>query len=316
MNTMRNRRSLFTIVPVLTIVGVLLSACAAPTQISPTEVSGTSAPAAVPTNTEVLPTPVATVARDQLILPGKLQICSDIPAPPLEFYDDRGNLLGSDIDTGNEIARRLDLKPEWVNSVFDTVIAAVNTGKCDIVITFSMIKQTRLEQVDMIPYISGGHGFLVKKGNPAGITEDPMSTCGKKMATQLGTAEADTAKEFNDACVKAGKPPIEIYVATKAATALQELQSGRSDVFFYDSAVVGYYVVQQPTEFELVASAVGGVIPVGMMISKEKTGLNTAVRAALKSMKDDGTYQKILEKWGLGSNWVPPLDFKLGDPVP
>ena len=321
MNNKRNKPNILMIVTAITIVAMVLGACASPTQVSPTqvsptEISPTSTPVVIPTNTMVVPTFVATVPKEELDLPGKLLICSDMPAPPLEFYDEQGSLLGSDVDIGNEIAARLGLQPEWINSVFDTIIAAVNYGKCDIVIAFSMINPSRTEQVDMIPYNSGGNGFLVKKGNPAGITTDPMSVCGKRLATEIGTTGAADAKAWSEKCVKEGKLPIEIYVATKAVTALQQIQTDRTDVFYYDGVVVGYYVVQQPDIFEKVPGAVeGNIITKGIMLAKNKPNLNAAIRAAIKSMQGDGTYMQILKKWGQGDTWVPPLDWQYGDPA-
>ena len=80
------------------------------------------APVATPTPA---PTNVATVPDGLLVFEGKLVICSDIPYPPLEFFDDQGNPTGSDIDIGTEIAKRLGLTVQIENSVFDTIIDAV-----------------------------------------------------------------------------------------------------------------------------------------------------------------------------------------------
>ena len=103
-----------------------------------------------------------------MVFPGKLVICSDIPYPPQEFFDDQGNPTGSDIDIGIEIGRRLGLTGEIENSVFDTIIAAVTGGKCDIIISAQNITSDRLKQVDMIPYFQAGQSFVVAKGNPNG----------------------------------------------------------------------------------------------------------------------------------------------------
>ena len=76
---------------------------------------------------------------------------------------------GLDIDIGTEIANRLGLKVQFVNSVFDTIIAAVTSGKCDIIISAQNITADRQKQVSMIPYFKAGQSFVAAKGNPKNI---------------------------------------------------------------------------------------------------------------------------------------------------
>jgi polar amino acid transport system substrate-binding protein len=248
---------------------------------------------------------VATVPSSELVQNGHLLICSDIPSPPQEFYDANGNLVGSDIDTGNGIAARLGLQPVWVNSVFDTIIEALTAGKCDIIISGQNITPARQLQVHMVPYFSAGQTFVVKKGNPDNVSSDPTSLCGKGLAVQLGATEEVTAQGFSAQCQAAGKPAINIIVAQKSSDALQQVQTGHAVAFFQDSPVVAYYVQQQPSVFE---SAGGVISPIaeGISVPKDKAGLISAVIAALQSMESDGTYTKILKKWGEGNITVPP----------
>jgi polar amino acid transport system substrate-binding protein len=252
-------------------------------------------------------TTVASVPASQLVQPQHLTICSDVPNPPQEFYDDQGTLQGSDIDTGNAIAGRLGLKSVWVNSVFDTIIEAVKAGKCDIIVSGQNITPERLKQVEMIPYFSAAQTFVVKKGNPDGVTNERAKLCGKTIAVQLGALEEQTARGFSGECKAAGEPEIRIIVAQKTSDALQQVQTGRAAAFFQDSPIVAYYVRQQPELFE----AAGGLIaPVdeGISIPKDKAQLVAAVRTALKSIQKDGTYKKILEHWNLGDTKVPAID--------
>jgi len=266
-----------------------------------TSSSSTTSAVSTPTPTQKA---VATVPSSELVASGHLYICSDVPSPPQEFYDANGNLVGSDIETGIEIAARLGLKVQWVNSVFDTIIAAVNAGKCDIVISGQNITPDRQKQVHMVPYFKAGQTFVVKKGNPDKVSSDPMSLCGKKLAVQLGATEQQTAEAFSKKCTGAGKAAIAVIVAQKSSDALQQVQTGHAVGFFQDSPIVAYYVKSQPAVFE----AAGGVIaPIdeGISIPKDKTGLIAGVVKALTSMQADGTYTTILKKWGENNFKVP-----------
>ena len=223
-----------------------------------------------------------------------------------------------DVEIGNEIAARLGLTPQWVNSVFDTIIAAVQGGKCDIIISAMNITTDRNKSVSMIPYFQAGQGILVQKGNPNNINgQDDL--CGKPVAAESGTTEAfyiagtsDYAgKGLPQECAKIGKPAATLVSTQKDTDALLQLQSNKVVAYMSDSPVAAYYVVQQPDQFQLVGQIVEPVIEGINMPCSEKDCTNAAlspigaaVKAALQSMMADGTYLKILTKWDLSNSAV------------
>lgn len=291
----------------------IVSACGGGASTAPTTApTGTPAPteamSAAPTATPTpAPTNVATVPTDQLVVPTKLTICSDIPYPPLEFFDDQGNPTGSDIDIANEIAKRLGLTPAIENTVFDTIIAALQGGKCDIIISDQNITTDRVKQVDMIPYFQAGQAFVVAKGNPAGLNTT-MDLCGKKIAAETGTTEVDYldgtgdykgGHGLTDACKAAGKPAIQTTQFEKDSDAALALQASQVDAYFADFPVAANYANTKPDVFELspipqLAPALAGI---SVQNDDGHKGLKTAVQTALISMINDGTYLTILKKY-------------------
>ena len=271
-----------------------------------TPVSVASAPASAPASVAV----VATVPSGQLEFAGKLVICSDIPYPPQEFFDDNGNPIGSDIEIGQAIAARLGLTPVIQNSVFDTIIAALQGGKCDMIISAQNITSDRIKQVDMIPYFQAGQSFVVAVGNPAGITSQD-SLCGKKIGAETGTTEVDYLNGTGDykgqglskACTSGGKAAIAVTTFDKDSDALLALQTNKVDAYFADSPVAGYYTVQHPDEFAL-SGVVLGVALEGISVTQVTAAdqshkeLEQGVQAALVSMINDGSYTAILTKYG------------------
>jgi polar amino acid transport system substrate-binding protein len=296
------------------------SATASPSAAVPTltpaatavqSVTPTAAPTTAPT---AAPTQVITgsVPADQLVVAGRLTICSDIPYPPQEFFDAEGNPTGSDIDIGNEIANRLGLKYAVQNTIYDTIIAALAGEKCDIIISAQNITQQKLKEVDMIPFFHAGQSFVVAKGNPDGV-KTVQDLCGKSVGVENGTTEADHLNGTGDykpadglsaQCLAAGKSKIDVQPFTRDSDALLALQSDKVAVYFTDSPVAGYYVVQQPDLFDLVPDLVLSDINEGISVSKAKPALEAAVKTALQSMMDDGTYLKILKKYGVESGAV------------
>ncbi len=312
---------------VLIIVMVALSACAPAATVAPTSAPAatnppapTTAPTAVPTKpaatatpaATAAPTPVATIPADKLSQKGRLLICSDIPYPPQEFFDENGNPTGIDIDLGTEIANRLGLKVQIVNSVFDTIIAAVNGGKCDIIMSAMNITTTRQKQVSMIPYFIAGQGLVVQKGNPKNIN-GALDICGQTVAAESGTTNADWLQGANDYkgaglpadCAKAGKKAPTVVVTQKDSDALQQLQAGKVVAYATDSPVASYYTSQHSDQFQTVAQVIdpiqeGIVVPCGKedCTNAPLSEVGAAVQTVLKSMQADGTYLKILKKWG------------------
>jgi polar amino acid transport system substrate-binding protein len=302
---------------VIVTVALLLSACSS-SSASPSAAPSTAA-TAVPTTAasaapstaassqpSAAPTVVATVPAAQLIFAGKLVVCSDIPYPPLEFFDAQGQPTGSDIDIATEIAKRLGLSVQIENSVFDTIIAAVTGGKCDIIVSDQNITADRLKAVDMIPYFKAGQSFVVAKGNPKAI-KATTDLCGKAVAAETGTTEVDYVNGTGDyktsglskACTDAGKPKIDMKEFQKDTDALTALLGGQVDTYFADTPPAAYYTIQHPDQFEL-----SGIPPLqpavtGISVPKDKTGLRDAVKAALLSMVADGSYQAILAKYNV-----------------
>lgn len=263
---------------------------------------------------------VATIPADKLAQANHLLICSDFPYPPQEFFDANGDPQGLDVEIGTEIGKRLGLKVQFVNSVFDTIIAAVTSGKCDIIMSAQNITADRQKKVSMIPYFEAGQAFVVQKGNPNNI-KDPTDLCGKQVAAESGTTEADYLQANGDykgkglpaECTKAGKKAATVVVTQKDTDALQQLQSNKVVAYVTDSPVAAYYTVQHPDQFDLAGSIVepikeGISMPCGQedCTNAPLSPVGEAVKAALKSMMDDGTYTKILTKWNLTNSAIQP----------
>jgi polar amino acid transport system substrate-binding protein len=284
----------------------LVAACAPGATTAPS-IGATIVPSGTqPASVAPVATQVATVPAGQLITAEKLTICSDLPYPPIEYFDDQGNPTGSDIDLAAEIAKRLGLTLTVNNTVFDTIIPALLGGKCDIIVSDQNINADRVKQVDMIPYFQAGQAFLVAKGNPGGL-KTTTDLCGKKVAAETGTTEIDYVEGTSDykgqglsaACTAAGKPAIDLKQFEKDSDAILALAAGSVDVYFADYPVVANYANSRPDAFEV--SPIPQLAPaiVGISVPKDAAhkDLKAAVQTALISMINDGSYLAILQKY-------------------
>ena len=222
--------------------------------------------------------------------------CSDITYPPEEFYKGT-TAVGSDIDIGAEVARRLGAKAQFNNTGFAGIIAALLAKKCDAIISGMNDTPARRKQVAFVDYISVGQSLMVKKGNPKGI-KTLADLSGKTVSVEVGTTNKQFLDAQNKALGKQGKPTIKIVTFPADTDAANALKTGRVDAYFGDSPVVAYYI-QRDSSFAFAGSPINP-IPVGiaMRIGDPRV---PAVRKAVAGMYADGTMTKILNKWKMGA---------------
>jgi polar amino acid transport system substrate-binding protein len=267
--------------------------------------SSSKTSAAASTSSSGTASAIASVPPGQLVSPGTLKFCTNFPAPPQEMYTTSGQPEGSDIDTGNAIAALLGLKPMYVQTNFDTIIEALSSAKCDLIITGIFITPERLHQINFVPYFTVGESLLVKKGNPAHLTDSFRSLCGKTISVQIGDAELTTAQGYSAQCKAAGLAPITLLSTEAVDTALEQLITGRAVAFFYDSPLIAYYAHTQPGQFQAAAPPVD-IVKEGIGVTKNHPQLQAAVIKAMAKLEADGRYAAILKKWGLTGTKIPP----------
>ncbi len=227
---------------------------------------------------------------------GTLTFCTDATYPPEEFYQGT-KLVGSDIDIGTEIAKRVGLTAKFQNTGFDGIIAALLAKKCDAIISGMNDTAARRKQVAFVDYLSVGQSLMVKKGNPKKLTT-LASLSGKSVSVEVGTTNKQFLDAQNKILAKAGKKAITITTFPKDTDAASALKTGRVDSYFGDSPVVAYYITRDPS-FGFAGSPVNP-LPVGIAIRKGDA-LIPKIRKAVVGAYADGTMKKILAKWQMGA---------------
>lgn len=231
---------------------------------------------------------------------GKIVYCSDITYPPEESYK-AGTTTpeGSDIDIATDVAKRMGVKAQFDNTGFDGIIAALLAKKCDLVISGMNDTPERRKQVGFVDYLKVGQSFMVKKGNPENITGVP-SLSGKSASVETGTTNKDYLEAQNTKLKAQGKATIKIVPFPKDTDAANALKTGKVDAYFGDAPVVVYYITKEPSSFQIGGTPINP-ISIGIAVNKSDTELKSAVRKAIALMYADGTMQKIVTKWKLGS---------------
>jgi polar amino acid transport system substrate-binding protein len=172
--------------------------------------------------------------------------------------------------------------------------------------------ERRGKGVDFIDYFRAGTSVLGKKGNPQNI-QSLDDLCGKTVAVQKGTVqETDIHASQQSKCTAAGKPKIDVLTFEKDTDALQQVKTGRAVADPEDFPVAAYNqkISGNGNDFQVVGTPGFEVGQYGIAVPKEQTKLRDALRAALKAVIADGTYDRILKKWNVtgGALKAAPLN--------
>jgi polar amino acid transport system substrate-binding protein len=166
----------------------------------------------------------------------EIKVGSDVAYAPIEFFKEGTQVQGVDYDFGQALGSKLGVKVTFVNAPFDGQPAALKAKRFDMVMSARTDTKTRQGEVDFVDYFTAGTALLVQKGNPKNINSlDDL--CGKTVALEKGTTQADVADGQATKCQTAGKATVNVLKLDKDTDALQQLKIGRSDADLNDFPV-------------------------------------------------------------------------------
>lgn len=232
---------------------------------------------------------------------GALKVAADISYPPLEFYGPPSHSVqGFDIDLMNALAEKLGARTDIANRQFDSILHSVQSGGVDIGISALSDTRDREKLVDFVDYLLVGSGMLVPSGNPRRIF-NLGALCGLRVDVQQGTSQEAALNEQSQRCESLHLGKILLTRFPSDELAFAAFQSGKTDVHVTDYPVVVYLAKtsENGTKYQIAGSQFA-LVPYGIAVRKSNTALREHLVQALHEVIADGTYQKLLKKWGLG----------------
>jgi polar amino acid transport system substrate-binding protein len=228
---------------------------------------------------------------------GSLSVAADATYAPDEFIASDGKtVIGMDADLAKAIAETMGLTANVQNIPFDSIIPGLAAGKYDLGMSSFTDTKDREKTVDFVTYATAGSSFYVAAdGGPDVATLDDL--CGHKVGAEKGTTQADDATAQSKTCTEAGKPAVAVSVFPDQNGVNLALSSGRIDVAMADTPPAEYAVKQSDGKFKISGNSYGNA-PYGIAMAKD-SGLQQPVLAAVKALMADGTYDKILDYWGV-----------------
>lgn len=239
------------------------------------------------------------VSDDALIEPGKLTMSTNPTLPPMQFVDSDGNLKGMRITLGDEIAKRLCLEPDYIRIEFSAMIPGLQAGRWDVINTGIFWTEERAAMMQMIPYESQAISISVPSGNPDEVAA-PEDLAGKAVGVEIGGFEEAKIKLLDEELQAKGLEAMNVQTFDNFATAYQALRAGQTDATVSIDSTAADYAARG--EFD---RAISGMFATPVALAMANEDLANAVLGVLNDMMEDGSYQALLDEFGILANTEP-----------
>ncbi|MGC0252041.1 transporter substrate-binding domain-containing protein [Pseudactinotalea sp. Z1748] len=229
---------------------------------------------------------VSVDAEVQTLNEGTLQVCSDVPYPPFEYYDGDGNVVGFDIDIASAIADGLGLDLEIIESSWDGLESgvALNAQDCDLTISGMTITEDRSgNMLFSDPYLDDNLGLLATEGSGIESVDDLEGvSVGVQAAT---TGDVYASEELG----------LDVVQYEDSGLMLQGLQAGQVEALIGNISILGYQAGEDP-QYVFVEEIDTGE-QLGIAAQLDNTELIDAVNEVLAELRSSGGLEEIEEAW-------------------
>ncbi|MDZ5076487.1 ABC transporter substrate-binding protein [Nesterenkonia sp. HG001] len=238
----------------------------------------------------------------ELINEGTLTVCSDVPYPPFEYYDEEGTVVGFDIDIAEGLASVLDVELEVVQTSFEGIQSgvALNAETCDLAISGMTITEERAgNMLFSDPYLDDNLGLLAAGDAGIGSLEDIDDSI--NVGVQADTTGEDYAEEQG----------YQIRSYPDSGLLIQGLESGQVEAAIGNISILGYQAGEDDSS-EFVEEIDTGE-QLGIAAQLENQELIDVVDEILAEMESGGYMAEIEDLWFGGGETPDEGDSDEGD---
>jgi cystine transport system permease protein len=217
---------------------------------------------------------------------GVLRVGTEGVYSPFSYHDPAtGQLVGYDVDVARAVADKLGVRVEFVETPWDSIFAALEANRFDIVANEVTINAERKAKYDLSEPYSVGEGVIVTRADNNAI---------KSLADLKGKVAAENAtSNWSDVARKAGARVEAVEGFTQA---IKLLNQGRVDVVVNDSIAVYAYLAETGDTSVKIAGNVGEKSEQGFA-ARKNSGLLPDLNKALDELRANGTLAQISQKY-------------------
>lgn len=244
---------------------------------------------------------VAAGALQEIQKRGKLRVGMEPGYMPFELTNQKGEIIGFDVDMAKRMAKAMGVELELVSTAWDGIIPALLTDKFDIIMSGMTLTQERnLSVAFASPYIEIGQSVIVNNKVADQVKSykdlnDPKFT----VASKLGTT--------GEQAVKRMIPKAKYISFETEQEGMLEVVNGKVDAFIYD----------MPFNTVAAAQRGGGKVthidsaftfePLAWAVRQGDPDFVNWLNNFMYQVKNDGTYDKIYKKWFQDDAWIKEI---------
>ena len=219
---------------------------------------------------------------------GELTIALEGTWAPWGYHDESDKLVGYDVEIGEAIAEKLGVRANFVEGMWDGLLAGLEAGRYDMMINGMDVDEERQEKYDFsTPYAYNRTVVIVRANDDSIRSMEDLN--GKTTANTLNSTYANVAESYG-----ANVIPVDDFIQT-----IELLTSGRinatlnAEVSFYD------YLNTHPDAPVKIAciDPQSTEVAIAMPKGENTDALREAVNKALEEMRADGTLTALSERY-------------------
>lgn len=238
---------------------------------------------------------------EKILQRGELRVGFESGYVPFEMTNKKGKFIGFDMDYARRLAKAMGVKFVPVNTAWDGIIPSLMTDKFDIIMGGMTITQERNLKINFVaPYIVIGQTILLNK-KLAGTVKSYKDLNDPKyiLVSRLGTTGEQTIKRMI---------PKATYKAFESeAEAGLEVINGKADALVYDLPFCGFLYGSQGKGKTVFLNKPFTYEPLAWAIKKGDPDFLNFLNNFLRQSRGDGFYDKVYDKWIIGSDWKKEL---------
>jgi polar amino acid transport system substrate-binding protein len=238
---------------------------------------------------------------EKILQRGELRVGFESGYVPFEMTNKKGKFIGFDMDYARKLAKSMGVKFVPINTAWDGIIPALMTDKFDIIMGGMTITQERNLKINFVePYIVIGQTILLNKKLEGTVKSykdlnDPKYI----LVSRLGTTGEQAIKKLI---------PKATYKAFESeAEAGLEVINGKADALVYDLPFCGFLYGSQGKGKTVFLNKPFTYEPLAWAIKKGDPDFLNFLNNFLRQSRGDGFYDKVYDKWIIGSDWKKEL---------
>ncbi len=232
---------------------------------------------------------------------GTLRVGMEPGYMPFELTNQKGEIIGFDVDMATRMAKAMKVKLELVSTAWDGIIPALLTKKFDVIMSGMTLTQERNLTVNFAtPYILIGQSVLLKKDLADKVKSykdlnDPKYT----IASKLGTTGEQATKRMI---------PNAKYISYETEQeGVMELSNGKIDAFIYDLPFNTIAMGQKGAGKFVHLDEPFTKEPLAWAIRRGDPDFLNWLDNFMNQIKYDGVYDKIYAKWFHDDAWLKEI---------